>query len=382
MARVTIKGMLLKWARERSGIKLADFRARFPRLEQWEREAEKPTLKQLENFARVASVPIGYLFLDDPPEEPLPIPDFRTRAGRTVGRPSPNLLETIYACQQRQDWFREYAVATGEDPVSFIGTLDANTATIDAAKVIRTKLSFDLEARRQASTWEDALRLFIAHAESVGALVMCSGVVMNNNHRRLDPDEFCGFAMVDEYAPLVFINGADGKSAQMFTLAHELAHLWIGKSALSNSTVATRDQNAIETWCNRVAAELLVPLHLVSSEVRQGERLEDTCTRMARRFKVSTLVILQRLRDARRLTWDEFDKAYHEELRRLARLKKPSKGGDFYATTGIRYSRRFARALIGSTLEGRTMFGEAYRLLGISNSDTFRELGRTLQFRL
>ncbi len=205
---------------------------------------------------------------------------------------------------------------------------------------------------------------------------------MNNNHRRLDPEEFRGFAMSDALAPLVFVNGADSKSAQMFTLAHEIAHLWLGQTALSDTTVASRDQNTIETWCNRVAAEVLAPLQVVRDSLQQGEELNTTTQRLARKFKVSTLVILQRLRDARRLTWEAFAEAYDAELLRIANLPNFSGGGDFYLTTAARYSKRFARALVESTLEGRTLYRDAYRLLGISKAETFQELGRSLQFNL
>ena len=209
---------------------------------------------------------------------------------------------------------------------------------------------------------------------------MCSGIVMNNTHRPLDPEEFRGFALSDGLAPLVFINGADTKSAQMFTLAHELAHIWLGQTALSNTTATSQHQNDVETWCNRVAAELLAPLEIVRSELRPNESLEETVARLVRIFKVSSLVILQRLRDARRLTWDELREAYKRELDRIAKLPKAEGGGDFYLTAAVRYSRRFTRALVESTLEGRTLYKDALRMLGISKTETFHELGRTVAF--
>lgn len=381
MVRVNVRGELLKWARERAGLSLDDMQAKFPRLADWESGAAAPTLKQLEAFAKTTSAPIGFLFLPEPPAEPLPIPDFRTMEGHAVRQPSPNLREMIYACQERQSWFRDYARATGADELAFIGTANIDAAVVETAERIRRALGFDLDARSRCRTWEEALRLFITQAERAGVLVMASGIVMNNTHRKLDPEEFRGFALVDRLAPLVFINGADSKSAQMFTLAHELAHLWLGETALSNSTVASRDQNAIERWCNRVAAEMLVPLAAVRAALQALEDgdLHAVMQQLARRFKVSSLVILQRLRDAQWLTWEEFSEAYAEEKRRIADLPRPANGGgDFYATAGVRYSKRFARALVESTLEGHTLYRDAMRMLGISKTETLHELGRTI----
>lgn len=166
----------------------------------------------------------------------------------------------------------------------------------------------------------------------------------------------------------------------MFTLAHELAHVWLGQTALSDTTVASRRQNATETWCNRVAAEMLAPIDVVRAELRTGELLATTVQRLGRRFKVSSLVVLQRLRDAQHLTGLDFDHAYREELERLANLPKRDGGGDFYVNTTARYSKRFTRALVESTLEGRTLYRDALRMLGISKTDTLHELGRNLAF--
>jgi len=202
-------------------------------------------------------------------------------------------------------------------------------------------------------------------------------VVLNNNRRHLDPEEFRGFAMADELAPLVFINGADTKAAQMFTLAHELAHIWIGQSAVSDAQAAWLPEHTVERWCNRVAAELLVPLKVLRAEYEEGAELQDEVARLARRFKVSTLVILRRIHDAGGLTREQLGQAYDAELERLCALPKGS-GGNFYLTQAARVSKRFARALVVSTLEGQTLHRDAFRMLGFSKLTTFHELGRSL----
>jgi Zn-dependent peptidase ImmA (M78 family) len=238
-------------------------------------------------------------------------------------------------------------------------------------------LGFDIEERRRIPTWTDALRHFIEQADGLGILVMCSGVVLNNNRRRLDPEEFRGFALADNLAPLVFVNGADTKAAQMFTLAHELAHIWLGQSAISDAVAARLPENTVELWCNQVAAELLVPIALLSAEYNSAASLSDETSRLARLFKVSSLVVLRRIHDAGGLTRDEFWQAYAEEVARLRDMPKGS-GGDFYLTQAARVSKRFARALVASTLEGHTLHRDAFRMLGFSKLSTFQELGRSL----
>ena len=243
---------------------------------------------------------------------------------------------------------------------------------------MREVLGFEADDRRACATWTEALRLFIRHADDAGVLVMVSGVVMSNNHRRLDPEEFRGFALSDPLAPLVFINGADTKAAQMFTLAHELAHLWLGVSALSDiGAEPAQHSRREEVWCNAVAAELLVPLDLLRTELRPTEQLPDAMARLARTYKVSTLVVLRRLLDARWIDRETFDRAWEDELARLKNLAQSTgDGGDFYKTTAVRVSRRFAGALVASTLEGQTLYRDAFRMLGISKAETFNALGR------
>lgn len=377
MTRVEVKPELLRWATERAGDRAAEIRERFPKLALWERGEEKPTLKQLEHFAKAAYVPIGYLFLPKPPVERLPIPDLRTGASRPMARPSPDLLDVIYLCQRRQTWYREFARLAGEEPLDFVGSAQLGGPAVQVAQEMLQVLDFGPEARRECRTWTEALRLFIERAEDAGVLVMVSGVVGSNNRRKLDPDEFRGFALVDELAPVVFLNGADTLAARMFTLAHELAHLWLGRSALSDVGPASAPSQRIEAWCNRVAAEFLVPLSDLRAELTRGDPLAEVQP-LARSFKVSTLVILRRLLDARRISRETFDAAYKEEWRRLVGRPR-SGGGDFYLTHAVRVSRRFGRAITISTLEGRTSFTEAFRLLGIKKMATFHGLAERLE---
>jgi Zn-dependent peptidase ImmA (M78 family) len=377
MNRVEIKRELLQWARERAGMSVDALAHRFPKLEAWERGDAHPTLKQLESYAKATHTPIGFLLLPAPPVEEVPIPDFRTVGNAHIGHPSPDLLETVYLCQQRQEWYRDFVRAAGEDRLNLAGSARTTDDVVDTAARVRHALGFDLDERRRIPTWTDALRRFIEQADALGVLVMVSGVVGSNNRRKLDPQEFRGFALADDEAPLVFINGADTKAAQMFTLAHELAHIFLGQSAVSDAQALLVPDHAVERWCNRVAAELLVPLAALRQEYNRRGALRDETDRLARRFKVSTLVILRRIHDAGGLSREAFWQAYEEELARL-RARPKGSGGDFYLTLGARASKTFARALVMSTLEGRTPFTEAFRLLGFKKMATFREVGHSL----
>ncbi len=378
MNRVTVKPSMLTWACERSGQTPDDFSGRFPKLRRWMSEDEEPTLKQLERFAKATYTPIGFLFLPEPPVENVPIPDFRTVGSKgRAGRPSPDLIDTVYICQQRQEWYREFARSIGVKPLSFAGCVTSASDVEKVAASIRHALGFDVEERRQIPTWTEALRRFIDQADTIGILVMVSGVVGSNTRRKLDPQEFRGFALADNLAPVVFINGSDTKAAQMFTLAHELAHIWVGQSAVSDAQAAQIPENRIERWCNLVAAELLVPLAALRDEYQANNLLSDEINRLARLFKVSTLVILRRIYDAGGLRKERFWKAYHEELERLWTMPT-GKGGNFYLSLPVRVSKRFAKALVVSTLEGQTLHRDAFRMLGFSRFETFKSFQRSL----
>ena len=378
--RVSVNPDLLGWALERAGVSADVLLGKFPKLREWLTGELAPTLKQLEAFAAATHTAIGLLFLPQPPEEPLPIPDFRTLPEARLSRPSADLLDTIYLCQQRQAWYRDYQYLYGAQPLAFVGSVSVMDEVSEVAAGIARTIGFDVAERRQLSNWSEALRRLVSQIEASGVLVMISGVVGSNTHRALRVEEFRGFALADALAPLIFINGKDSKAAQMFTLAHELAHLWLGESGVSDVQAASLPDEVTERWCNAVAAELLVPLEKLREIHQPGDALQEEMQRLARWFKVSTLVILRRLFDLGALDEETLWRVYREELERVKALStREGGGGDFYNSLGARVSKRFDSAVVASTLEGQTAFTDAFRMLGIKKSATFYEEARRLE---
>ncbi|GAA4478919.1 ImmA/IrrE family metallo-endopeptidase [Gluconacetobacter asukensis] len=383
MAKVEISPSVLEWARKRAEMPLDTLTKRFRSYPEWLAGKGGPTFKQIETLASVLNLPMGMLFLSEPPEEKLPLPDFRRMADDGSLRPSTELIDTIHTCQLRQRWYRDHLSGSGADILSFVSSASAADQPAVVAGQIRTALKLEVGSRSGAANWGEFLRQFIGHARNAGILVMVNGVVGNNTHRPLNPREFRGFAIPDSFAPLIFINGADTKAAQIFTLAHELAHIWIGQDGISNSAADDLPEDigldqSLERFCNAVAAEVLVPMsQLTTMDLPSDVNLAKAI--IARTFRVSTLVALRRLKDLGRLSYAGFQENYDTELASLKRSeKKASGGGDFYATMGARVDPRFASAVISAALEGQTLMGDAFDLLNLSNSKTFREEARRL----
>ena len=379
IVRAPVTPELLTWARERSQRDPEAFSAKFPKLPEWEDGSMQPTLRQAEDFARFTYVPFGLLFLDSPPKEELSIPDFRRVAGRKTNRPSPNLLDTIRICRERQVWYQDHALLEKQPRREFVGSAPVNDLPSEVAIQIGSIANFDVESRSKMSTWTEALRTFIQGVEKAGILVMVSGVV-EHNRRPLDPAESRGFTLSDPIAPLIFINGSDSKAAQMYTLAHELGHVWLGGSALSGTDPSRphRGLDQVEVWCNAVAGELLVPREDLRGNLRPSEPFSDTVPRLARVFKVSRQVILRRLLDVGRLDRPDFVKAWEKEIERSVSVRSGA-GGDFYRSTIARVGRRFAEAVTTSTLNGQALYRDAFRMLGIQKTKTFENLCRSLK---
>ena len=306
------------------------------------------------------------------------MPDMRTLRGTGITRPSADLLDTIYQCQTRQGWFRDHALENGMEPVAYVGTATTGDDPAAIAQRMREVLGVDPRTEPPAPSWRAAFRLLSDRIEASGTLVMVNGVVGSNTHRALRPEEFRGFTLADDLAPVVFVNGADSKSAQIFTLLHEFAHVWLGGSALSDVLPGEDGGHPEERWCNAVAAEALMPLESVRSEFR-GDLSDEGLDALARRFTVSTLVVLRRLADAELVPWDGYRELYAQQEERVLALFTEAKenrsgGGNFYNVQSQGLSRQFTRAVVASAREGGTSYRDAYKLLGTKKHSTFEEL--------
>lgn len=375
--RVNIHPHFYSWACERARLDPADLCHRFKNLLEWERGHKKPTLKQLEKFAGATHTPIGYFFLPEPPHEELPIPDLRTIQSEAVRKPSPNLLDTIYAMQRRQDWLREELVECEAEPLDFVASARISDDPQEVGREIRRTVGLTEDWAATVRTWREAVGKLRRLIEELGIMAIINGVVGNNPHRKLDVAEFRGFALSDEFAPLVFVNGADAKSAQMFTLIHEMAHIWLGKSALTDTGLVSRSSQKVEFWCDQAAAEFLVPAEELKACWSDVQYEESPFDAIARRFKVSPVVAGRRAMDLLLVSREEFFRFYEEYMARERKERSDSGRGDFYRNQNSRVGERFATQVILAAKAGRVSFKEAYDLTGLRGG-AFQEYANRL----
>jgi Zn-dependent peptidase ImmA (M78 family) len=366
---------VLRWARERAGLDVAKLAAKFPvrpeRVTDWETSGSI-TMAQADKLARCTYTPVGYLYLSEPPDDRLPIADFRTPSAEARRRPSPNLLETVHLMQRRQAWMRDDIIEEGGDVLRFVASHDLDSSPEHVASAMHDALGLTRGWAAADGAWSGALRRLRNHVESAGVLVVFNGIVGNNTRRKLDCDEFQGFALVDEYSPLIFVNSSDFVAAQMFTLCHELAHIFIGEDGISKFEALQPSDHVIEKLCNQTAAEFLVPsddLRRLWSEVSHRD---DTYDAIARHFKVSQLVAARRAQDVELISRNEF-LDFYERFRAGERQRDRSSGGNFWNTQNTRIGRRFEEAIVRAVREDRLLYREAYALTGLKG-ETFERL--------
>lgn len=380
MTAAIISPVVLRWARERAHLDYESLaksaKVKPEKILLWEEGKERPTFRQAQQIAKKLYIPFGYLFLPQPPEQKLPIPDLRTVGSGITTEFSADIYDLITDAQRKQDWYRDYLLERGAEPFPYIGKYDTNSDPKQIASDITKTLGPEISEIKTPKRQDQFLNYLTEKAEDAGIVVMRSGIVCNNTHRPLEVYEFRGFAICDDIAPVIFINGNDAKAAQTFTLIHELAHLWIGQSGISDISLENQINNKkqnTEKLCNTVAAEVLVPENKFSEKWKVTDSLEDNAFRLAEYFRVSNVVIARRAFDLGLIERFEYSKYYNNQKQLWQEKKTETKrGGNYYRTIPVRNGRKFTDSVIRSTFEQSLLLRDAGRLLNINPSKISR----------
>lgn len=376
MAKAFINDEILRWAVERSALDAVSLAEKLgtsdERVEAWLTGDDLPTFKQAQRLAGILQIPFGFFYLPEPPSEQIPITEFRRlpRMSRRLGKDIYDLLSDI---QFKRDWYRDYRLEEGFEPLEFVGRFEADAPATLVANDIRRELSrFSNSLFSTRKTYERFLDEFMKAAEKAGIWVMRSGVVGNNTHRAIPVEMLRGFAVADSIVPLIFLNGRDSKSAQIFTFAHELAHLWIGKSSIDVgdlSAVVPEGDPQVEKKCNEIAAELLVPSNEFADAWRRDLPLDDQASEIAERFSVSRVVVARRALEQSLISAGEYQAFYASEAQRwAAQSSSAQSGGSYYNNIPARNGKTFTSAVAREAAIGRLLYREAGQLLGVQPS--------------
>lgn len=383
---VTVQPELLRWARNRASLTVAELAQRVGTaknpapIEEWESSTvpvEIP-VRKLELIAKKTRAPFGMLFLSEPPVEKLPVRDFRRPLIGGDLKPSLNLLDTLLENELRQSWLSEQFRSDGEEPLEFVGSANLNSDIQTLAAEIRTRLRISTADRAENKKNADAVLWMIGRLEESRITVIRKGFAGSATRRSLDRNEFKGFALSDAFAPFIFVNGKDWIGSQMFTIAHELIHIWLGVSAMPSGDWFSPSDEPIEQFCNQVAAELLMPAEEVAALWRANRTARQNSEAIAQHFKVSSLALLFRARNTGLIN-EQVLQASRQELQAAFEAVQPetrSDGGDFYNNAGIHLGKRFIREVLTRTLEGRTLYSEAFDLLGTRKTSVLQEMAQ------
>jgi Zn-dependent peptidase ImmA (M78 family)/transcriptional regulator with XRE-family HTH domain len=367
MGEAYITGEVLKWARERRCLSASELakliKVQTKQIGLWEAEDAFPPFAKAELIAEKLRIPFGYLFLPERPSDDTPLPDLRTLAPTASTKLSPDALDQIYSVISKQEWYREYLEDVAAMPNAFVGKFTTQNAEEAVAADIRQAIGMSPSIRISRS-WEAYLSKLIANAEDIGILVIRSGIVKSSTRRKIAIEEFRGFAIPDTFAPLVYLNGNDSIAARIFTIIHELAHIWIARGGISNANGVDEDSTlSLERYCNKVAAEALVPLAEFNPAWTAVAR-SDRFNALATKFRVSTMVIIRRAYELGKIGRDEYFEAIAVAKANQKPLKK-KKGGDPDRNIIARNSTPLVDAVVKSVRAKNLTYRDASLVLGV-----------------
>jgi len=374
METLQISPNILRWAADQRGLSLdalvdlLDKPAKHDVL-----IAGKFSIAEAEKLAKKTHIPFGYFFLDTPPvTEQRSLPDLRQLPNHEPL--SIDFFDVFDDVLRKQQWYLEYLQDQGAQKLDFVGKylFNANLPAEQIAVDIQNTLGISDQERKQCKTIGEFFNLLSVKAESIGILVFKNSIVKSNTRRGLSVNEFRGFAIADPLAPVIFINGKDSEATWIFTLAHEIAHIWLGESGVSDLPAnQQKSGNNLEVYCNRVAAELLTPkIQFLDAWEQAAEPRFDV---LSKAFKVSKLVIARRAFDLGKIDW-----TVYQSISSNANTKQKTPDGSKpnpYYSYPLRNSKRLTRAIIATAMSGGMMLREAASILNMP-TETVMELGK------
>ena len=387
-AEPTITPAVLTWALDeakRNGKNRDELLDKHPGLESWEAGSDWPTYTELKKFASATNIPYSYLLRTSPPKlKDNPISDFRTLKNKQMKRVSWNLRETIYIVKRRQNWLRDYLADHKFEELNFVGSITLGDDPQETAIRIRATMELVDGWASQYKTFPKAFNHFKSKIEELGIAVMVSGIVGNNTRRGLNKDEFRGFSLPDNLAPMIFVNGTDHERARIFTLAHELVHIWLNQGGtcldvLDNIKTGSDDHHKVEQFCNQVAAEILVPEHEFIDAWNDSYDHIHNFKVLSIQFRVSQYVIAIRAQHFGLITkkaLDDFKNSYEPRNN-----QKKGGGGDSKYLQNSRLGHHFATHIIYAAKDGKVGYADACELVGLSGK-AFQNYAKTMGIEL
>src|SRR5690625_112397 len=386
--RVEIEPTVLNDAVKKSGRSFAEVKRRFTNFVKWINKELSPTYKQLVDLSKYLRVPFGYLLIQTPVVEDLPLLEYRTIDTESILNPSRELVDTIYDMERKQDWLRNKFIEEGVEPLSYVGVFENKTDINYKVIVnkIRETFSLSKEWYKETTSRFTSFDLLRKKLSQRGITVMQNGIALNNTHRPLDLNEFRAFTLVDEYAPLIFINTLDTNNGKTFSLLNEVAHVFLGINSLYNDDFqqTEKDINATEIICNKIAGELIAPteifINLWNFTYFDEQDLYTKVMNIADYFKVSKLVVAKKAFDQKYINQTQYNEiaqiVKNEFDKRKNRRRGP--GGNAINNARSRLDDNFMRVLIESTEHGETPYTEAYKLAGVSRG-VFEDVAEQLK---
>jgi len=373
--KIQIPKEIYLWAIKESKKDFDEIELKFKNIEAWISQEVHPTFRQVEELANFLKVPLGYMFLKNPPKTDIIQSEFRT-IGNKVPEISKELKDTLYNMGRKRDWLSEYRKEKGWDKLIPDELQDIKNKDIyNISKAAKDYLKIDEFWYKEYKSNKAAFDYLREKLEAAGITVMQNGVVGSNNNRKLNINEFRGFLLYDEVAPIIFINNNDSITGKVFTLIHEFIHF-----LMQEDDVFIEDdlefESSNETKINKVTAEFLTPTSHIEKLWDESEPVIDQIEELSKLFHVSLIALAIKLKDMNKINQKYVNevKEYTKDTWENSKVKTGG-GGNYYYTSRSRFGDSFLSTVIQGAESGDISYTHAFKLLdnSVKAYDYFKE---------